>query len=100
MHEYAQNLDEDVANGATSMTKFLLGAVVGAGIALLLAPANGRDTRRRVGSTVKRFGDGARNVIGKARDRFSDVQEDVKSAIDTGRQEYSRTRSKIDSPAV
>jgi gas vesicle protein len=100
MHEYGQSIDHDVANGATTMTKFMLGAVVGAGIALLLAPANGRETRSRVGTTVKRWGEGARHVIGKARDRFSDTQEDVKSAISAGRDEYMRSRKSPSSPAI
>jgi gas vesicle protein len=54
-----------------SIAPFLMGALVGAGIALLLAPAHGRETRKRVGDTVKRLGG---------------------NAFEKGRQEYMRHR--------
>jgi gas vesicle protein len=78
---------------ATSITPFMLGAVLGAGIALLLAPAHGKDTRKRVGSTVKRWGDGARHAIKRTRENLNDFSHDAKSAIEKGRQEYLRTRT-------
>jgi len=38
--------DTDVGNGANTMGMFLMGALVGAGVALLLAPATGGDARK------------------------------------------------------
>jgi len=82
-------------NGKSSanITPLIFGAVLGAGIALLLAPAHGKDTRRRVGHTAKRLGDGARQVFQRTRDNLNHVKRDAKAAIDKGRQEYSRSRS-------
>jgi len=80
------------SGGGTNIAPFVIGALVGAGVALLLAPAHGRDTRRRVGSTVKRFGDGAREAFSKTRDNLSDLKHDAKSAIDSGREEFMRSR--------
>jgi gas vesicle protein len=90
MQEYP-DFNEDVRS-SVSLTPFLLGAMVGAGIALLLAPAHGRDTRRRVGTTMKKWGDGARQVLNKTRDNLNEFKDDAKSAIDKGRQEYMRSR--------
>jgi len=52
------------------MAGFLAGAVVGAGVALLFAPASGTDTRRRikekaesVGGKMRELKDGARHKL-------------------------------------
>lgn len=52
------------------MTGFVVGAVVGAGVALLFAPASGSDTRRRIkeqaesmGSKMRHLKDGARSKL-------------------------------------
>ncbi len=92
MQEYPDFTD---SRGKTTMnvTPFLLGAMVGAGIALLLAPAHGKDTRRRVGSTVKKWGEGARHALNRTRENLNDFKHDAKSAIDKGREEYMRTRT-------
>ena len=43
---------------------FLCGALIGAGVALLMAPASGAETRRRLGETARRL---KRDVPAKAR---------------------------------
>ncbi len=66
--------DQD-ANAINFVSGFLLGAVVGAGIALLTAPEAGNRTRRRI-----------RRVAGEIRetatDQMDDFAEDVKSRVD------------------
>ena len=76
--------DQDLERGMSSMTSFIIGAAVGAGIALLLAPDAGSETRRRVGKTMKRFGN-------QMNDRLGDVKENVRSAVDSGRDAFRRT---------
>lgn len=46
-----------------TMTGFLLGAVVGAGLALLLAPAPGGETRKKLGQTARRIGTRASEMM-------------------------------------
>ena len=90
MQEYPAFSDGE--KSAVNIAPFLLGAVLGAGIALLLAPAVGKDTRQRVGHTAKRLGDSARQIFQRTRDNLNDVKNDATSAIDKGRQEYMRNR--------
>ncbi|HMI30781.1 MAG TPA: YtxH domain-containing protein [Candidatus Limnocylindrales bacterium] len=98
MQEYP-DFNTSVSNG-TNIGPFVIGALVGAGVALLLAPAHGKDTRKRVGSTVKTIGDGAREAFKKTRENLNDFSHDAKSAIDSGREEFMRNRRSTTSPAV
>lgn len=78
----------EVNRAGGAVAGFMFGAVVGAGAALLLAPATGRDTRRKIGSTARRLADGVGSELGemknKAIQRASEINGDVKDAIDAG----------------
>lgn len=54
--------------GMGFLVGFVLGALVGAGTALLLAPARGEVTRRRIGRRIRRLREGAADRIGDVRD--------------------------------
>lgn len=66
----------DMARGSGSngvpLAGFLLGAIFGAGLALLLAPAPGGETRRRLGETARRLGNAASEAVRHARESESD----------------------------
>lgn len=57
------------------MSGLLLGAVIGASIALLTAPEPGRRTRRRIQRTAVNFRE-------QAGDRWEDLADDVKDKVD------------------
>lgn len=91
MHEFPQTYD--IAPTAKKVPpEFLVGAVVGAGIALLLAPATGSETRRRIGMKAQQIGNGTKDVIGKTRQTIAGIKEDATSAIQAGRESFQRTR--------
>lgn len=73
-------------SGASGMSGFLLGAIVGAGVALLLAPATGADTRRRVGETAKKLGSAARDRIQEGKEQIRDRFESGREGFESGRQ--------------
>jgi len=88
----------DVARGSSNQfAGFLVGLAVGAGIALLMAPATGSDTRRRLGETAKRFGKDAQEGLGHARDKMHDIADDAKSVVDSGRKAFQRVREGTES---
>ena len=63
----------------------LLGALVGAGLALLLAPASGGDVRRRLADTARRFGE-------TAKEKVDEVTRRAGEAVVGGREAYMQGR--------
>jgi gas vesicle protein len=73
---------------SSAATGFVLGAVVGAGIALLLAPETGKETRRRLTDAGTRLRDVARSRIDQALDTAGDLKQDATSALKAGREAF------------
>ena len=70
-----RSMDADAGNGKarTFTVGLILGALVGAGLALLLAPQSGADTRRNL---VRR----ARRLADESRDRYDDARRRLRRA--------------------
>ncbi len=101
-----RNYDTSNSSNAmgTNVMGFILGVVVGAGVALLFAPATGEDTRRRIGEQAMKLRDNAGRKLSSARDMasqkmhdakhaMSDLKSDAQNAVDAGREAFSRSRS-------
>ena len=71
---------------------FALGAAVGAGLALLLAPDTGTKTRERLASTARRWGKNAGETMENARDAVKDLGTDAKSALKAGKEAFAQDR--------
>lgn len=71
---------------------FALGALVGAGLALLFAPESGEHTRRRIRNAARKLSREARQGIEDARETVGEVTSgmgaDIKSAIDAGQEAF------------
>jgi gas vesicle protein len=80
----------NTGRSADSMMGFIAGIVVGAGLALLFAPAPGSDTRRRVGETASKLGHAAREKFSDAKNKFGEIKENVQRR---GENMGERTRS-------
>ncbi len=69
---------------------FLLGAAIGAGLALLLAPQSGEDTRRDIKRKAGEMSSAAKDVAGDLSDtvvdRYSRAKRTVGTTIDSARQ--------------
>ena len=83
---------------------FAIGAAVGAGLALLLAPASGKQTRGRLAAGARQSGrlaeaalDQARSAAGdavqQARSAAEDLGHDVLTAVQAGRDSFTQDRA-------
>ena len=80
-------------NRTDALMAFLLGAAVGAGVALLLAPQSGEETRRKLGDTARKLGDDLDDKVRSAREEVKHRAGDIKAAIGAGRDAYGRGRT-------
>jgi gas vesicle protein len=68
---------------------FLIGAAIGAGVALLFAPGSGEETRREIQRGARRVRDAAQDVasdaVGRVSDTFQEARRQVEERIDAAR---------------
>ena len=81
------------SNTGLALVGFAIGAVVGAGIALLLAPDSGKKTRQRLASTARRWNENAGRTIDEARDTVTELGTDAQSAIKVGQDAFLHDRA-------
>jgi gas vesicle protein len=81
------------SNSGLTLMGFALGAAVGAGLALLLAPDSGKNTRKNLASTARRWSQGAEHAIDQARDAVSELGTDAKSALQAGQDSFQHDRA-------
>ena len=68
-------------NSGTVMVAFVLGALAGATVALLFAPATGEETREYLGERAR-----------EGRARLKEQRDGVLSAVDRGRDAFAQSR--------
>jgi len=71
---------------------FLLGAVSGAAVALLYAPATGEETREYLGEKAREGRARAAEAAAKGRDAINQGRETLTNAIERGREAYQQAR--------
>ena len=83
-------------NSGSNLVFFLLGAAVGATVALLYAPNEGEETRRQLGEKAHEVKDRATEVSGKVKERATEVSGNV---ANTARETWDKTSSNVSSTA-
>ena len=85
----------DEGSGAGSvLLAFILGAVSGAAVALLYAPASGRETREYLGERAREAQAHAAEAAAKGREVLKDGRETLATAIERGRDAYQQARGR------
>ena len=87
----------DTSNPGATMLGFALGAVVGAGLALLLAPDSGKNTRQRLASTARNLSRSAEHTFDRARETVADLGADARSALKAGQDSFAQDRASRES---
>jgi gas vesicle protein len=96
--------DEGYSSGSVLLS-FLLGGVVGAGLALLFAPQSGRETRQKIKDLTDDVKDKSTEYVKQAKEKAASVVEDgkeyydekksiLKSAVEAGKEAYEKEKEK------
>ena len=85
--------DEGAGPGSILLA-FILGAVSGAAVALLYAPATGRETREFRGEKAREGRARAAAAAEKGRDAIKQGRETLANAVERGREAYQQARSR------
>lgn len=78
--------DENGVSASTVLVSFLAGAALGAGLALLYAPKDGRQIRRQIA-------DLADDAVDKIKEYAKEAQEKIKETIDEGKEMVAEKKS-------
>lgn len=90
-------MSRDNNNGAGSvMLAFVVGALTGAAVALLFAPATGEETRDYLGQKARESRDKARDAVDHGREFYQRHRETVATAVDRGRDAFTQARERGD----
>jgi gas vesicle protein len=84
---------DDGAGAGSILLAFILGAVSGAAVALLYAPATGRETREYLADRARDARERAADAAAKSRDALNQGRATLTTAIERGRQAYQQARS-------
>jgi gas vesicle protein len=87
------NTNEGIGAGSLLLA-FVAGAVTGAAVALLFAPAAGEETREFLGQAARDGRERAADAARQGRDLLARERENLTSAFERGREAYQATRDK------
>jgi YtxH-like protein len=87
-------MSDDSGGAGSVLLAFLLGAVSGAALALLYAPATGRETREYLGDRAREGRVKAAEAAAKGREAINQGRETLTNAIERGREAYQQARSR------
>ncbi len=82
----------DDSGAGSILLAFILGAVSGAAVALLYAPATGRETREYLGERAEEARARAAEAAAKGREAINQGRETLNTAIERGREAYQQAR--------
>ncbi len=83
--------------GGVCLSSLVIGALAGAGLALLVAPRSGSETRHMVSSKVREGADRARDVASRAKEKGRQLAE---TAAEKGRETVESAATERGEPAA
>ncbi len=89
-----EELDKSISRERSVVVPFLVGGLVGAGIALLLAPKSGKELRQDIKDAASKTRDAVAGTIDKGKELYEGSASAIKGAIDAGKMAYIQERDK------
>ena len=83
-------------NSGSVMVAFVIGALTGAAVALLFAPASGEETREFLGQKAREGKDKAREAMEQGRDYYRSQRDNLVTAVERGREAFNQARERGD----
>ena len=84
---------DDGAAAGTVILAFVLGAVTGAAVALLMTPMSGEEARRILGERARDGRERAEEAARQGREFLNRQRETLTSAVERGREAYNQART-------
>jgi gas vesicle protein len=83
-------------NSGGLMVAFVIGALTGAAVALLFAPATGEETREFLGQKARDGKVKAREAMDQGREYYNNQRENLVTAVERGRDAFNQARERGD----
>jgi gas vesicle protein len=83
---------DDGSAAGTVVVAFVLGAITGAAVALLVAPATGEETRRMLAEKAREGRERANDAAQKGRELWDRQRETLSTAFERGKEAYEQAR--------
>jgi gas vesicle protein len=74
------------------MVAFMLGAIAGAAVALLVAPASGEETRRKLSEKAREGRDKASDAARQGREFLRNQRDGLSTAFERGKEAFEQAR--------
>jgi gas vesicle protein len=84
---------DDGSAAGTVILAFVLGAVTGAAVALLMAPVSGEEARRILGDRAREGRERAEEAARQGREFLNRQRDTLSSAVERGREAYNQARA-------
>jgi gas vesicle protein len=83
-------------NSGGVMVAFVIGALAGAAVALLFAPASGEETRELLSQKAREGKAKAKEAMDQGREYYTRQRDNIATAVDRGREAFQQARERGD----